>query len=60
MLPATGPCRGYLKRFYYNVDTGRCEFFVYGGCGGNNNRFNTEQECYYECTIKERVDGKLS
>ena len=32
-------CRAYIPRYFYNSRTGRCEFFVYGGCNGNANRF---------------------
>ena len=34
-----GPCEGYYPRFGYNHETKACEQFVYGGCLGNNNRF---------------------
>jgi len=34
-----GPCIGRFTRYYYNTETGRCEEFVYGGCHGNENRF---------------------
>uniref|UniRef100_A0A7M5VFX9 Papilin n=1 Tax=Clytia hemisphaerica TaxID=252671 RepID=A0A7M5VFX9_9CNID len=55
MMPAaTGPCREYLPRYYYNHETGQCELFVYGGCGGNNNRFYTPQECYRDCYLHQQ------
>ena len=32
-------CIAYFPSYFYNSRTGRCEFFVYGGCNGNANRF---------------------
>jgi len=45
----TGPCRAMFLSFYFNSSTNRCEEFVYGGCGGNENRFKTEEECLARC-----------
>ncbi|KAA3672025.1 uncharacterized protein DEA37_0012962 [Paragonimus westermani] len=30
----------------------RCETFVYSGCGGNGNRFDTLKDCTDLCTVK--------
>ena len=43
--PETGPCRASFRRFFYNSTTDQCELFIYGGCGGNDNRFDTRSEC---------------
>jgi hypothetical protein len=48
-----GPCDGAIPRFWYNPATGICEQKVYGGCGGNANRFNTLQECKAACGALE-------
>lgn len=45
----TGPCRASLPRFFFNVLTGQCEAFVYGGCRGNENRFGSREECRQRC-----------
>ena len=44
-----GRCTGYYIRFYFNSAKNTCEKFVYGGCGGNRNRFETRRECRRTC-----------
>ncbi|KAI0239010.1 BPTI/Kunitz domain-containing protein [Lamellibrachia satsuma] len=49
-LPAdTGMCCAYVSMWYYNSATCACETFIYGGCPGNGNRFDTEWECRWKC-----------
>jgi hypothetical protein len=38
--------------WYYDSMSGQCKNFYYGSCGGNANRFGTEQECQIRCLIK--------
>lgn len=47
--PVTGLCRGYNPRFHFDPATQDCPQFVYGGCGGNRNRFETVAECMEFC-----------
>nr|XP_054928943.1 tissue factor pathway inhibitor-like [Dermacentor andersoni] len=44
-----GPCRGHFPRYYYNVSTDTCEPFIYGGCQGNANNFETLTQCETRC-----------
>ncbi|XP_048259062.1 BPTI/Kunitz domain-containing protein-like isoform X2 [Haliotis rufescens] len=44
-----GPCYAYDPQYYYNSQTCLCEKFVYGGCFGNANRFDTLEDCRYRC-----------
>jgi hypothetical protein len=49
-LPAdVGPCDGVFPRWFHNPETGRCELFIWGGCGGNGNNFPTEVDCTAVC-----------
>lgn len=45
----SGNCDAYFPAFAFNAQTGLCENFVYGGCGGNDNRFQTLEECLDAC-----------
>ncbi|XP_072117818.1 carboxypeptidase inhibitor SmCI-like isoform X3 [Mobula birostris] len=44
-----GPCRAYFRRYFYNRHTKKCEQFIYGGCFGNRNNFQTQQHCEDVC-----------
>ncbi|MCA9556628.1 MAG: hypothetical protein KC933_41780, partial [Myxococcales bacterium] len=49
-LPAdSGPCDAAFRRWYFNSESGACEAFVYGGCGGNANNFETLEACQGAC-----------
>lgn len=45
----SGPCQDYSDQFYYDAYKGTCLTFIYGGCGGNLNRFRSEEECMQRC-----------
>lgn len=47
----TGPCRAFLRNYFFNSSTQQCEEFIYGGCGGNKNRFETLEECKKTCVV---------
>ncbi|XP_040913680.1 tissue factor pathway inhibitor a [Toxotes jaculatrix] len=48
-----GPCKAIKERFFFNVDTGRCELFEYGGCRGNDNNFETLEACEEMCVVSD-------
>jgi hypothetical protein len=56
-LPAAaGPCDAYLPSYWFNAKTGLCAWFVYGGCGGNANRFETMEACNAACAATAQPD----
>lgn len=55
----TGRCRGYFKKFFYNKDSRQCEQFIYGGCDGNDNNFETQVECERRCRTGGTLTSKL-
>ncbi|KAG8515634.1 Tissue factor pathway inhibitor [Galemys pyrenaicus] len=44
-----GPCKAMMKRYFFNIHTQQCEEFIYGGCEGNQNRFESLEECKQTC-----------
>ena len=41
----TGPCKAMMGRFYFDVKSNDCIAFIYGGCHGNQNNFQSVNEC---------------
>ncbi|XP_026579467.1 kunitz/BPTI-like toxin [Pseudonaja textilis] len=46
-------CKINASAFYYNSASNSCQEFLYGGCKGNSNRFETKSECHHTCVGKE-------
>ncbi|NWR22113.1 KCP protein, partial [Emberiza fucata] len=44
-----GHCQRYTLRWYYNQRATECRPFVYSGCQGNPNRFQSKEECELHC-----------
>uniref|UniRef100_A0A183FSC8 Spondin-1 n=1 Tax=Heligmosomoides polygyrus TaxID=6339 RepID=A0A183FSC8_HELPZ len=44
-----GQCGGTFPRYWYNHEKKTCERFIYTGCKGNRNQFDTEDECKRVC-----------
>jgi hypothetical protein len=47
-----GPCDAIVPRYYFNATEGKCLSFTYGGCGGNNNNWETLNDCQIYCEKK--------
>ncbi|XP_066495900.1 amyloid beta precursor like protein 2 isoform X2 [Tiliqua scincoides] len=45
----TGPCRAVMPRWYFDLYKKKCIRFIYGGCGGNRNNFESEEYCMAVC-----------
>lgn len=45
----TGPCRAVMPRWYFDSNKRKCIRFIYGGCGGNRNNFESEEYCMAVC-----------
>ena len=56
LKPERGPCTNYTVLYFYNGTSQRCERFWYGGCEGNENRFNDEEECKGKC-LRRATEG---
>ncbi|KAF6086995.1 tissue factor pathway inhibitor 2 [Phyllostomus discolor] len=53
--PEVGPCRALVPSFYYSRYTQTCRQFMYGGCEGNANNFETKEACEEACWKIEKV-----
>ncbi|KAH9633689.1 hypothetical protein HF086_009023 [Spodoptera exigua] len=57
-LPSVkGPCDGRYEHWHYNSTREQCVPFLYGGCLGNANNFESRELCQKQCEPKA-VEGK--
>ncbi|RCN45262.1 Kunitz/Bovine pancreatic trypsin inhibitor domain protein, partial [Ancylostoma caninum] len=47
--PDAGTCFEYVPRWFFNAQSGQCEQFSYGSCGGNENNFVDRSLCELKC-----------
>uniref|UniRef100_L7LPQ8 Putative bilaris n=1 Tax=Rhipicephalus pulchellus TaxID=72859 RepID=L7LPQ8_RHIPC len=52
--PQGGRCKAFMPMWYFDYHHRCCKIFIYGGCGGNENRFATEKKCLKECLPSKR------
>lgn len=50
-----GTCRKIMLRWYFSAEDESCAPFYYSGCDGNENNFETYQECFAICTKASRL-----
>ncbi|XP_065171313.1 papilin-like isoform X3 [Atheta coriaria] len=53
----TGGCERYNPSWFYDQERNHCAQFIWGGCLGNNNRFETSEECIKECVVDSNIDS---
>lgn len=46
---AVGICKAAIPRFYYDPETKDCHQFIFGGCHGNDNNFESMKDCLCQC-----------
>nr|XP_025731431.1 eppin-like isoform X1 [Callorhinus ursinus] len=51
-----GPCMAFFHRWWYDKEKNICSRFIYGGCKGNNNNFQSKAMCQNMCPSNR---GKL-
>ncbi|KAM9352972.1 collagen alpha-6(VI) chain-like [Symphorus nematophorus] len=49
-----GGCQNYTMMWFFDTEQNECSRFWYGGCGGNGNRFKTQEDCENLCLTKSR------
>ncbi|XP_017007156.1 male accessory gland serine protease inhibitor-like [Drosophila takahashii] len=42
-------CEAYFPSWSYDAGNNKCVEFIYGGCGGNENRFGSRKSCEEKC-----------
>lgn len=48
-----GVCRALIPRWSFDPSTGECREFKFGGCDGNGNNFESQQQCENMCRKKD-------
>ena len=45
-----GDCKEFTERWYYDDADEECRAFLFGGCGGNANNFESLEACRRRCS----------
>ena len=60
MPKEAGPCMALFHRWWYDKTNNSCSSFIYGGCRGNNNNFQSQAVCQSACSAKGESQGPQS
>uniref|UniRef100_A0A8C5H088 WAP, follistatin/kazal, immunoglobulin, kunitz and netrin domain containing 2 n=1 Tax=Gouania willdenowi TaxID=441366 RepID=A0A8C5H088_GOUWI len=58
LVSLQGPCRAYEPRWAYNSALQQCQSFIYGGCDGNDNNFESKEACEEMCPYPKNQNCK--
>ncbi|KAG0410359.1 hypothetical protein HPB47_012504, partial [Ixodes persulcatus] len=58
MKKDAGDCEEASTKWFYDSKLNKCRLFVYGGCGGNDNRFDTEAKCRAQCVHSPKASSE--
>ncbi|XP_078287174.1 actinia tenebrosa protease inhibitors-like [Rhinoraja longicauda] len=56
---AVGYCRAAMPRWNFDPKSQKCSMFIYGGCKGNKNNYETERACLQTCAGQKDVISKV-
>ena len=48
-----GSCSNHTDRWYFDHEANECKTFVFKGCNGNENNFETRDKCESQCNGKK-------
>uniref|UniRef100_A0A8B9XV47 Epididymal peptidase inhibitor n=1 Tax=Bos mutus grunniens TaxID=30521 RepID=A0A8B9XV47_BOSMU len=51
-MPKEAGCMALFHRWWYDKTNNSCSSFIYGGCRGNNNNFQSQAVCQSACSAK--------
>uniref|UniRef100_A0A3B3ZR95 Uncharacterized protein n=1 Tax=Periophthalmus magnuspinnatus TaxID=409849 RepID=A0A3B3ZR95_9GOBI len=54
-----GPCKAYEPRWAYSSTLLQCQSFIYGGCEGNDNNFESKEACEEMCPFPKNQHCKI-
>ncbi|CAL1615206.1 unnamed protein product [Knipowitschia caucasica] len=54
-----GPCKAYEPRWAYSSTLLQCQSFIYGGCEGNGNNFESKEACEEMCPFPKNHHCKV-
>lgn len=58
--PEQGPCEAAFMKWYFDAERGVCDMFLWGGCGGNDNRFDSQEACEARCADEPTNPGMVA